>query len=277
MGGKGKKLEEQRIAVAPVVTLSRSSASLFSRFLVGSAIVSSLFVPNLSRADDNKAPVLVAKADGAKKKPQPPAPLTDDGKKVAVNATARTVSTEGGVANLKTYSVTKLKEMEAKMCAANEACGRLYDDGQYGPGTTATLSWPDGNYLRVGTGVDPATLEKYVRIEYPKERSNPAGESIGVDVSLKKLLGYYTEACTAEGREPKKNPWPKIIFNAKDAGVEIFTAFVDEKPKFNDSSDLKDGYPVLGRVYFKETNGVSVGEFYFRIESDDKVAMKQPH
>jgi hypothetical protein len=118
--------------------------------------------------------------------------------------------------------------------------------------------------LEVASSTDSETLEKVLAIGYQKTPDDvPAATYVG----LQKLYDYYVRA---GGKA--KTPWVKVMFDVDNAGVTIWATLVDEKPRPNDSSDLKAGSPILGLRYRKESNDVSADETYRRIEDDSRIA-----
>ena len=169
-----------------------------------------------------------------------------------------------GVGELKTFSLKTLREWDAK---ADTEYGREFvvAPSNDKTGTIVRVTGEKSNHLLIIAAID--SQEKGIGIQYPKDRSNPNGERTTVNVDLQKLFDYYVEA---GGKA--KNPWVKVILDVDDAGVTIWAALVDEKPKPNDSSDIKAGIPIIGVRYRKESNDISAGEAYRRVEEDTKVA-----
>ncbi len=171
-----------------------------------------------------------------------------------------------GVSELKTFSLEALRKLDALVGSKYPVS--YADDG----GSRVLTNGDKGVYIGVYAFTDANTKEKKLIITYPKDPNNRNGDNVEVDISLQKLYDYYVEACAAEGRKPKDNPLAKIMVDVDDAGATAWVTFVDEKPKPNDSSDLKAGLPLLGLRYRKESNDVSTGQAYRRIQDDTKIA-----
>jgi hypothetical protein len=177
-----------------------------------------------------------------------------------------------GVGELKTLSLKKLREMDAKTEQSYRRKSWEDNDGCY---STAWVSGEQGNYVRITGGAYLKTLGKDLGIEFPRDIKNPAGEPLNVKIDLQQLYDYYVEACKANGCVTNDRVWLKIILNVHDNGVNVFAMFVDGKPKPGDNSDLKPGYPVIGLSYMKDKNGVGTTEHYFRVDNDTGASIAQ--
>jgi len=175
------------------------------------------------------------------------------------------------VKNLKPFPLKKLKELDSQMDGKYKREFWETKDGYF---VTAKVTGENGNYVRVIASTNSTTIEKGITIQFPKDLSKPDGEVASVEINLQRLYDYYEVACIDAGRKPKENPWVKIMFEVDARGVTIFTTFVDERPKPNDGSDLKIGYPMLVRVYMRESNGVSTSEWYMRLNGEEKIAQR---
>jgi hypothetical protein len=187
-------------------------------------------------------------------------------------STPKTAQAQPSVKNLKPFSLKKLKELDAQM---DDKRGRVYRELKDDYITRAEVTGENGIYIKTVAGVSISTKVKELDITYPRNREKPTEvDPLHAVIDLQPLYDLYEVACTDAGRKPKENPWVKIIFDVTDKGVFIHAIFVDDKPRPNDSADIKNDYPVLTVAYRKGTNDVSNGELYRRIEDENKVAQR---
>jgi len=181
---------------------------------------------------------------------------------------------QDSVKNLAPMSLSRLKKADAQMDSKYLRDFWETKDGYFVSAKIDGRNNSNGIYLEVTAGIYSSTLEKKLTIEFPEDRTKPNGKRVYLRVDLQKLHDYHVTVCEGKGCEKADKIWIKVMFEVLDKGVNMFATFADDKPKPNDSSDLKVGYPIVGLVYDKIQNGASPEGVYFRIENGEKIARK---